>query len=155
MRPTQSRRLALGSGSLGWLASLVLTAGCIHEPALILSEHQLEGGSSSSDTDGSAPGTPAGGDASTAADGAPEGDAGNGIVEVDASVPAPDSGPGPQCVASGARICCGAVACDGCVSAQSGDCAECASACAPGQLCCKRGGPPRCKTLNASCGGGD
>jgi hypothetical protein len=67
---------------------------------------------------------------------------------IDQSRPTPASN---GCPGANDGVCCGRVVCIGCETSESGDCRECEKACAPGEICCKRGGPPRCTRVAASC----
>jgi type IV secretory pathway VirB10-like protein len=58
---------------------------------------------------------------------------------------------GPKCKARHGAVCCGTVTCVDCKNEESGDCRECERACRPGEICCKRGGPPRCAPAPGSC----
>ncbi len=67
--------------------------------------------------------------------------------------PTPPAPPANGC-ASKVGVCCGTVACIGCSNPESGDCRECEEACAPGEVCCKKGGPPRCRAPSHKKGNG-
>lgn len=114
--------------------TMLAGTGCINDPVIILNESES----------GSAP--PGAGDVTM--DGTDSGSA------LESGTPGSDPGPAPVPCAPGAgAVCCGAVVCVGCSPTKAGDCKECLQTCTAGQLCCKRGGPPRCKAVTETCDG--